>query len=145
MTAESVTADDVVRAARAYLGVRWVHQGRSVRGLDCIGLVMRVARDLALSDFETRDYGRIPDGRRLREGMREHCIELPAGTEPAHGMVALMSFEADPQHLAIVADYVHGGCSLVHALALERRVVEHRLDQVWANRIVALYRLPGVA
>ena len=133
---------DVVAAARGFLGVRWHHQGRSSAGLDCAGLVIAVAHVLGLSAFDTRDYGRLPSGQRMREILDAHCARAPA-LQP--GVVALMRFEADPQHLAIVADYVYGGLSLVHALMTERRVCEHRLDTHWRARIVALYALPGVA
>lgn len=140
---EVVTPVQVVAATRAYLGVRWHHQGRGRAGMDCAGLVVCVAHDLGLSEFDTRDYGRVPNGDTMRQVLREHCIELPANAL-APGLVVLMRFDADPQHMGIVADYVHGGFSIVHALAQQRRVVEHRLDQLWLNRIVALYALPGV-
>jgi len=43
-----VTGSDVVAQARKYMGVRWAHQGRSPAGMDCAGLVIRVAQDLGL-------------------------------------------------------------------------------------------------
>lgn len=137
------TPADVVTAARSYIGVRWHHQGRSRAGLDCAGLVVCVAHDLGLSDFDTRDYGRLPAGDAMRKVMRTHCTELPADAL-APGVVALMRFDAEPQHLAIVADYLYGGHSIAHALMQSRRVVEHRLDDLWRGRIVSLYALPGV-
>lgn len=137
------TPADVVTAARSYIGVRWHHQGRSRAGVDCAGLVVCIAHDLALSDFDTRDYGRLPAADAMRQVMRAHCTERPSDAL-APGLVALMRFESEPQHLSIVADYLHGGHSIVHALAQSRRVVEHRLDDLWRSRIVALYALPSV-
>ncbi|HKW82999.1 MAG TPA: NlpC/P60 family protein [Burkholderiaceae bacterium] len=133
----------VVATARKYLGVRWHHQGRSRAGVDCAGLVVCVAHDLGLSEFDTSDYGRLPNGDTMRSLLREHCTELRADAL-APGLVALMRFDGEPQHMGIVADYVHGGHSIVHALAQRRCVVEHRLDELWRRRIVALYALPGV-
>lgn len=138
-----VTPADVAAAARKYLDVRFHHQGRSVAGMDCAGLVVRVAQDLGLSNFDWRCYGRLPQGDRMRQVMREQCIELAPGTEPAAGHIALMRFESEPQHLAIVVDHPHG-LGLVHALMRERKVTEHRLDPSWQRCIVALYELPGV-
>jgi hypothetical protein len=140
----TVPAHLVVAAARSYLNVRWHHQGRNRAGIDCAGLVICVAHDLGLSDFDTSDYGRLPQGHEMRRLMREHCVELPANNAFAPGLVALMRFDAEEQHLAIVGDYPYGGYSLVHALVQERRVVEHRLDALWRSRTVALYQLPGV-
>jgi cell wall-associated NlpC family hydrolase len=139
------TPEHVVAAARAYLGVRWHHQGRSRAGLDCIGLIVRVAHDLGLSLADVHGYGRHPDGDRLLAGLRTHCVER-SGAAPAPGMVALMRFDIDPQHLAIVVPYaVDSGLAIVHALAPARRVVEHRLDAAHLASIVALFDLPGVA
>lgn len=139
----SVVAADVVAAARVYLGVRFVHQGRNRAGLDCAGLVIRAGLDLGLPVTDVRDYGRLPRGDRMREHLRQQCVELPPGAEPAPGLVAMLRFDAEPQHLAVVADHPHG-LALVHALAQVRKVAEHRLDATWRARIVALYALPGV-
>jgi hypothetical protein len=46
--------------------------------------------------------------------------------------------------LGFIGDYEFGGLSMIHAYAWSRKVVEHRLDDVWRRRIVALFELPGV-
>ncbi len=130
------TRADVVTAARAYLGVRWLHQGRYANGLDCAGLVVRIAHDLKLSDFDTIDYGRIPLGDKLRTLMDEHMDRVPV-YQP--GDVLLMRFETDPQHLAIVTDY-----GMIHAYAQARKVAEHVLNDTWQSRIVAAYSFRGL-
>jgi hypothetical protein len=43
-----------------------------------------------------------------------------------------------------VGDYALGGLSLIHASAPARRVIEHRLDDVWWVRLVTGFALPGV-
>ena len=139
----TVTPADVVATARQYLGVRCRHQGRSLAGMDCAGLVVRVGHDLGLPIVDWRAYGRLPEADRFREVVRSQCRELPAGTAPALGLPAMMRFEAEPQHVAIVGDHPHG-LSLIHALMAERKVTEHRLDATWRQRIVSLYELPGV-
>lgn len=138
-----ITPSDVAATARRYLGVRFQHQGRSLAGMDCAGLVVRVAQDLGLTAFDWRAYGRLPAGDLMREVMRGQCVELRPGTAPALGLVAMMRFDAEPQHLAIVVDHPQG-LGLVHALMAERKVAEHRLDATWRQRIVALYELPRV-
>ena len=39
---------DVIACARQLVGVRFAHQGRSVAGLDCLGLLLLTARTLGL-------------------------------------------------------------------------------------------------
>jgi cell wall-associated NlpC family hydrolase len=138
-----ITPFDVVAQARKYLGVRWQHQGRNRHALDCAGLIVRVAHDLRLSDFDFIDYDRRPFADTMRTVMSANCISLE-GHAPAPGMVALMRFEREPQHLGFVTDYPFGGLALIHAYAISRKVVEHRLDPKWQRRIVALFELPGV-
>jgi cell wall-associated NlpC family hydrolase len=142
-----VPSSAVVATARSWIGTRWAHQGRSRAGIDCAGLVIVTAHQLGLFTFDTRDYGKLPNGNRMRELLDEHCVAWPAGGGLQPGLIALMRFEIAPQHLAIIADYpsAPGHYSLVHALVTERRVCEHRLDTHWRSRIIALYALPGVA
>jgi len=140
----SVTVDELVAAARSYTGVRWHHQGRTRAGLDCVGLIICVLRDLGLSDYDVGGYGALPDGT-MSKVLRERCILQSPGTEPAPGMIAEMRFEVLPQHLGFIVPYHLGGVSLLHVMSLHpRKVTEHRLDDVWRRRIAALYRIPGV-
>ena len=60
------------------------------------------------------------------------------------GDVMLMKFKTEPQHLAIVANYVHGGLSMIHAMSTVGRVAEHRLAPEWRARVVGAYSMPGV-
>jgi cell wall-associated NlpC family hydrolase len=144
-----VTRADVVRCAREYIGTPWVHQHRS-RGvaIDCAGLVICVARDLGLvdADFDITGYGRTPDGTLL--GACDGALQRIEREVLQPGDVLALSFTGDPQHLAIVGDYAHGGLSIIHARntgqPASSRVVENRL--MWARnlRFVAAYALPGV-
>lgn len=151
-----LTPAEVVRAARGWIGTRFHHQGRvkaSVGqrgGCDCLGLLVGVARELQLpargnqgllADFDERDYGHLPDGGHLQAVLTR--VLRPIAVEAMRaGDVLLLRFEQEPQHLAIVSDYPRGGgLGLIHALAANRRVVEHRLDALWRGRIVAVYRV----
>lgn len=138
------TVDDVVAEARSWVGTRYRHQGRDRSGIDCVGLVIKVAHTLEITEFDLTSYGRVPDGLMLMELADEHMQRVPVSAlEP--GLIVVMRFATEPQHFAIVAEHPQGGLSLIHALAFSRKVVEHRLDETWSARIVAAYRLPGVA
>ena len=134
----TVTRADVVRVARSYVGVRWRHQGRTRAGIDCIGLVIAVAHDLGLTDYDFTGYGRVPDGKALRATMCEQMDLL--STEPQLGDVLLLRFDRNPLHTAIVTDM-----GMVHAFANMRCVVEHRIDDLWRSRIFSAFAYRGVA
>jgi cell wall-associated NlpC family hydrolase len=129
--------DDIVDAARRYLGTPYVHQGRSAWGLDCIGLVLRVAHDLELSEYNIDGYARVPSGRMMVRLLTQECTPIRANEAKA-GDVIHMAFDRQPQHLAVLSDK-----GMIHADNV-RGVVEHRLDDQWRARIRGWYRLPGV-
>lgn len=135
----TVTRQQIVDAARSYLGVRYHHQGRSRAGLDCAGLLVCVARDLGLDTSEDiTGYARTPDGVSLKTALDRALLPVSIfGYSP--GDVLLMRFERDPQHIAIVTDK-----GIIHSYLSVRRVVEHGIDDTWRGRILAAYELPGV-
>lgn len=145
------TRAQVVQEARAWLHTPYQHQQRT-RGVavDCIGLVIGVARSLGLVpvDFDVNGYSRQPDPRMLLGKCDEHMVRIqPEAIQP--GDVIVTRFEEDPTHFGIVADYYHGGAlSMIHALRTRDgggRVIEQRLDSSGLKRIVRAYSLPGVA
>jgi cell wall-associated NlpC family hydrolase len=132
------TRQDIIDHARKFLGVRWRHQGRSERGLDCIGLIVRVAHDLGLSDYDNFGYKRIADTRRLEEELDVQMIRVPRDLAKP-GDVMLMQYGGNPQHVAIRTD--HG---IIHAMIGEQKVVEHRLNHIWLARIIRAYQFKGI-
>lgn len=139
-----VTRQDIVIEARRWVGVPWRHQGRSQSGIDCAGLVVMVAHDLGLSEFDTTNYGRLPEGDRLLQICQDNLVQQPK-TPLMPGQVVAMRFDGNTQHLGIIGTYpVEGEVSLIHSYANARKCTEHRLDTVWTNRIVEVFDFPGV-
>jgi cell wall-associated NlpC family hydrolase len=138
-----LTAANFVGQARSWLGVPWVHQGRSRAGVDCVGLLVCAARELGLAAgaVDVQDYARQPHGGRLREMAEQHLV--PSGYPLQPGHVVLMRFDGEEQHIGLIGDYP-AGLSLIHAHSRLGSVVEHRLADVWAQRIMSIYRVPGL-
>lgn len=137
--ARAKTADMVVETARTYLGTPFRHQGR-IKGLgvDCAGLIVGVAKELELSAFDSKDYGRVPSADKLREVLEQEMVAIQI-SEAKAGDVYLMSFDAEPQHLAIITDY-----GIIHSYSAAKKVVEHRIDDNWKRKIRGAYRFKGV-
>jgi cell wall-associated NlpC family hydrolase len=141
----SATPAQVVAAARAQLGVPWVHQARLAGvALDCAGLVICVARQLGLvaANFDIGAYSRQANGT-LLDVCAQHMQPVD-GLEL--GAVLVVAIENDPQHMGIIGDYRHGGLSLVHAASAARpgRVIETRLMFARGMKRRGVFRLPGV-
>lgn len=138
----------IVIEARRWLGTRFRHQGRrrasahDPGGVDCLGLLIGVAEALTLQDrhgallsrADEVSYGHLPDGARLAERLGELLLPVERMRE---GDILLFRLDGNPQHLAIVSDY-----GIIHAYAPARRVVEHRLDAAWEEKIAGIFRVP---
>jgi hypothetical protein len=105
--------------------------------VDCAGLIIGVGKELDLLEFDTRAYGRIPDGQQLGALCEQHLLSKSIN-EAASGDILLMRFTRHPQHLAIVAD-LGDPFSLIRAYADAGACVEHCADAKWLRRIVAAY------
>jgi cell wall-associated NlpC family hydrolase len=140
-------AKEIVALARETLGTPYQHQGR-VNGLalDCAGVPVYVGKRLGMDFADVTGYGRLPMPDEMRAALDRALVRV-AKSDVSPGDVAWIRFKSEPQHLAIVGDYVHGGLSLIHAYngGGLRAVVEHHLDAAWMGRIVAVWRYPGVA
>ena len=134
---------DIVEAARGYLGVPWRHQGRSRRGLDCAGLVVMVARDLGLSDYDTTSYRRHARGQAFVEHFRENMDPAPvSGMRP--GDVLVFADGTYPCHGAIVSER-HGRTFIVHAHATRRQIVEEAYAGEWPEKVKFCFRFRGLS
>ena len=74
----------VVDCARSWIGTRFRHQGRSRSGVDCLGLLVMVAKECELeyggqflSDYDESDYGIFPDIEKLQAKLAQYLMPLP--------------------------------------------------------------------
>lgn len=128
---------EIVAMARSYEGVKFRHQGRDRLGLDCAGLIIKVAHDLGIFAFDTADYDHLPNSGMMQQLCNKHLVRRHS---IAIGSTLLLRFEGEPQHLAIATSNMF----MIHALMEVRKVHEQIIDTVWAKRIVAIYDYPGV-
>lgn len=137
-------------AARAYIGMRFRHRGRSRLGVDCVGLGVLAYADCGVAVPDFRLYSREPH----RDGLVAHMTR--ALGEPVHvgpaplselldGDVIVLRFEVEPHHVGIVGARDYGGTTaltLIHADGEAGRVHEQRLTPDMAARITYVFRRP---
>jgi len=133
----------VVTEARRWLGVRWVHQGRSEFGIDCVGLVVAVTKALGIADYDFKGYPREPVatqfvGHFLAGGATR--IPIPEA-KPADLMIFRDTIY--PCHVGIVAAWSDSP-TIIHSHAGRRKVVEERMAGDWSKQWVAAFAMPGV-
>ena len=144
-----ITSADIVAAARECLGARFMHMGRNpALGIDCAGLWIHVGRKVGIVDssFDVPAYTMNPDGKSLIALCDRFMNRLPKGAPLSAGHGVCVAIDQDPQHLAIIANFVHGGLSIIHACNARgvHRVIETRLRFDRAQKLVAAYSFKGV-
>jgi cell wall-associated NlpC family hydrolase len=138
MRAETITPERIVAEARGWLGVPWRHQGRSRAGIDCVGLVVRVARALGLSDYDHTAYGRRAQGQGFVEHFRANMdgVAIP---EAGPGDVLVFADQAYPCHCGFLSARL-GHAHLIHAHALRRKVIEEPYAGEWLAKVKFAFR-----
>jgi cell wall-associated NlpC family hydrolase len=143
----------IISAARSWLGTQYHHQGRLKRnsstqgGVDCIGLIIGVAKELGLksktgkylAEFDETDYLAVPDGVSLKRFLDTHLV--PVRKEKIKpGDVLLFKIFKHPQHVGIATDYDERHLGIIHCYSGSGKVVEHVLSDSWQRMLVSGYR-----
>lgn len=131
-----------IAAARGFLGAPWRHQGRRPDAMDCLGLVALSLAAVGVSVRDRQGYGRTPYNRQLAASLRDHFGDPVPADDIQPGDIVTMTWAGEENHVAIVTDHPEG-LGLIHALSTAPgggRVVEHRLSQDFADRIVEGFR-----
>lgn len=134
---------EIARVARSYVGTPWTHQGKTRRGVDCVGLVYAVARDLRVlpAGIVIPPYRTRPDASLI--GYFDRYMKNIAPSDIATGSVLIYAYGSSPYHAGIVVD-VNAG-SLVHAYASRRKVVyDHMEAETSGRRLYRAFDFPGV-
>lgn len=128
------------------------HQGRTARGLDCIGLLACTFAGTRYASHDKTDYGRDPhDGlleTRLRACFGEPVLvsgwRVPVDLSQLQpGDVVALFYEAAIRHVGLIGSAEYDGqthLTLIHTDNRVGRVVEHRIDPKWARRIALVFR-----
>lgn len=140
-----IQRQQVVDAAKGYVGTRYAHYGRDRRGLDCVGLLIAVGRDLGVEIKDRTDYNRTPDladAEILRQMLRSQSV-LGSVNRIQRGSIAMFKQAQYPCHLGIVFPE-NGQLMMIHAHIMKRRVVEEPLGE-WYRDLIEIRDYPGVA
>jgi len=148
-----IDRQSVLEAMQQYIGLPFQYQGRGQvladgtrAGVDCVGLLLRIAWDVGLALEDSADYQSIADAARLTAELERQLLVIPLPDLQPGDVVQWRESTAPyspPGNVALVG-WQQDRLTLVAAL-LRRGVVEFGLRPPWPSRLVAAYRLPGVA
>ncbi|MHA2066682.1 MAG: C40 family peptidase [Candidatus Thorarchaeota archaeon] len=134
---------DIIQIARGWKGVRFRHQGRNRNGIDCAGLVVKVAEEIGMdTSMDRTDYVRRSTSVDfLKEFEKNFTWKNPKDVQP--GDILVFRDNAYPYHTAIVGDSLNG-LTLIHAYANRKQVVEEMYSEEWIKKRVAAFEFPEV-
>lgn len=126
---------EIVRAAREWIGTPFHHQAR-VRGagVDCIGLLMGVAKDSGRGRYDFVAYERSPNPKVLMTEVNQYLTQT---REMREGSVLLFRILKDPQHFAIYTGAERN--TIIHAYSTAGKVIEEPYDSIWQRRLLGIY------
>jgi cell wall-associated NlpC family hydrolase len=128
-----------IAQARSWVGVRFLHQGRTRFGADCLGFVaafMAELHSMTMLDHLPRAYSRLPQ-EELTAGLARYCREIDL--QPAALVLIQWPGTGFGSHAGI-----YTGENLIHCSAPEGKVVEHGYGRPWTHRTVSVWALPLV-
>lgn len=140
MPSDKLTRDAVISSARSFVGTPFRHQGRGPQGLDCVGLLVCVARALDLPHEDVTGYTRRAEGRGFLEHFRSQLVEIPLAAAGAGDVVVFVE-TVYPCHTGVLSER-HGVLHLIHAHAPRRKVIEEPYLGIWPARARFAFRFP---
>lgn len=148
MTVQASRGEEIVAAARRWIGTPYRHQS-SCRGAgtDCLGLMRGLWRELVGPEPEvvpsyTPDWSEPSHSEDMLAAAGRHLQELDAATAAAGDVLVFRMREGGvAKHLGILARAPLGHETLIHAYS-GQGVVESPLTPAWVRRIAGAFRFP---
>ncbi|PCJ44599.1 MAG: hypothetical protein COA81_01465 [Alphaproteobacteria bacterium] len=140
MTISDLYRQKIFLAARACVGSPFRHQGRDpASGLDCVGLIVYVAKTLNPGAFDFKRYKKIPGREAISRYAGMAGFAAKSIAQMMAGDVVILRFGRYLEHAAILSDR-----GIIHACEKYGRVVEHGLDPEWRSRIISVHSFPEI-
>jgi len=138
--------DKIVAEARSWIGAEWLHQGRSIYGIDCVGLILVVGKKIGAIDqnYDNTNYQRQAQGADLLTPFR--CLlDQKSICDILPGDIVVLRDNFFPCHAGIIASK-RNKLTMIHSDALRKKVIEEFIDQGgWRSRIVADFTYRGIS
>jgi len=134
-----ITPAQLIDQAREWRGVKFLHQGSTRLGCDCLGFIAGTLAELGCPiglEQMPHGYGRNPQAQ-LLEQLSPVARKIPL---TAGALILIQWPHAEyPSHAAI-----YTGTSMIHALESAGYVVEHGYREPWLRMTRSIWTVPGV-
>lgn len=138
---ELIKRQDIVDAARRYVGVPFKKGGRDARGMDCIGLLLLVGWELGIPLADTRKYTMNPEVELMKEFVYGQSVRRPI-SPVVNGSIAIFKQSVFPMHTGIMTRD-RGQMMVINANLKLRAVVEQPFAD-WKSELIEFRDYEGV-
>lgn len=132
-----IRRQQILDAARTYVGARFKHQGRSkAEGFDCVGLLVKIGGDLGLDIKDHNRYSSTPSfaEAEIFRGYLRSQTDAGSLSGIRQGSIAMFKSSMFPCHCGILVPK-SGELHVIHAAILRRRVVEEPIGALFKDLI----------
>jgi hypothetical protein len=138
-----MTRDEIITEGRRYLErpTPWRHMGRTITGVDCIGMICGIADAFGIPYEDIDGYSRNPDGRFVAHVMKFMIYRTPQTVAP--GCAVIFRDAHQPCHIGLITQK-YDRLYLLHASLAKRCVVEEEYDSYWTGKFRCALDFPGV-
>lgn len=144
-TKDAARGDEIVAAARRWIGTPYRHQASQVRvGADCLGLIRGVydevtGRPARAPEPYAADWAEHAGEERLLDAAEAHCGPARALSDALPGDILVFRWRigAAAKHAGILS----APRRFIHAYE-QAGVIESPLTPGWARRVVGVFRFP---
>lgn len=143
MILADTTRHSIVAEARKYIGVPFMHKGRDITGIDCVGLIyMAFYKFIQIPD--PRGYSKHVTSFQSFMIIREYADRI-SRQDAGPGDIVIMCTHGNSAHYGLLADD-----TIIYADRIAGKVIEHSLSGIIDTdskdkRIVAYFRMRGLA
>lgn len=144
MTSISDTRSRIVEEARKFLGTKWKHMGRTATGIDCVGLVISVGKNLGLHEYpDDVPYTRQSVGSDLIRPFAEYGERVTNLMDLKDGDILIMKDVFFPHHVAFMAS--NGAMkTIIHACVHRGKVVEDTFTEDFRKKVMTAFKFKGL-
>ena len=136
---------EVVKAAKSFVGAKWVHQGRRPDGMDCAGLVVLTGKKAGLLDdsyVDYTNYRRQPDGNSFKAQFDKYATRT-VWTKAQEGDILIFGKGVYNFHCGILF-FKHDKPYMIHGYSESGLIMEQPLTEHWFNRMTLVYKYRGI-
>lgn len=138
-----MTRNQIVDEAKKWLDVPWKHQGRTKRGLDCAGLIIRVGNDLHIIKYDVKNYPRHTHRDAFIRHFQAVLLEKTV-PERKKGDVVLFRDGIYACHCGIIDFGLDGVEYIIHAYNPRKKVVREELTKDMLAKMTHCFNYPEV-